>query len=214
MKCLKCNVEKGVTEFPKDHTRKNGLHSYCLVCKRSETKARNQKHRQQLLEQGRLCCLKCEREKPAMQFYSGNSRRRSLLCEDCKEKSLERERRLGIARGIKRYWKNPEYYRTQRRVMDRARREETKTEMIIAMGGKCQDCDLQLSEHWPVACFDFHHLHDKQVNISRITKNIQRNRLLEELKKCELLCSNCHRRRHYNRTKNEQHNKNAVRHPL
>ena len=206
MKCLKCKKEKEEREFPKDHTRKSGLHPYCLVCKRNDSRERNRNKRQQFLEQGRLCCLRCGREKPAIQFYVANSRRRSLLCEDCKTDSIERERRLGIERGLRQYWKNPEHYRTRRRVIDRARREETKTEMIIALGSKCQDCGLEFSEEWPVACFDFHHLHDKQVTIGRILKNKHRNRLLEELKKCQLLCANCHRRKHYWLTKEQQGN--------
>ena len=99
MICLKCKEEKEATEFCKDRTRKSGLHPYCLVCKRKETKARNRKKRQAFLEQGRLCCLKCGRKKPAIQFYALSSRHRSFLCEDCKEESIERERRQNIEKG-------------------------------------------------------------------------------------------------------------------
>lgn len=207
--CRKCGKTKESSEFPKDHTRKSGFHPYCLVCKREESRVRGHRKRQEMLERGRLCCLKCGQEKPAKRFYLANSRRRSLLCEDCKADSQEKEVIRGKERSSRRYWSNPEHYRKQRSLIDRALREATKTELIIALGGKCRDCGLELSEEWPVACFDFHHLCDKMFAIARVVKCKHRKRLLDELRKCELLCANCHRRRHYRSLKQEQRKHSA-----
>lgn len=58
----------------------------------------------------------------------------------------------------------------------------------------CADCN----QRFDVVCMDFDHVHgQKKFDISsymggnRLSKRI----LLEELNKCELVCSNCHRKR-------------------
>lgn len=48
---------------------------------------------------------------------------------------------------------------------------------------------------------DFHHLKpaDKELEISRMASCLySKERILKEIEKCELLCSNCHRILHYN----------------
>jgi len=46
-------------------------------------------------------------------------------------------------------------------------------------------------------CLDFHHLRDKDVPISRIVhRGYSWERILMEMKKCVVLCSNCHRKVH------------------
>lgn len=45
---------------------------------------------------------------------------------------------------------------------------------------------------------DFHHKKDKKFDISQAPqKNVSINKLKSELNKCEILCSNCHREKHY-----------------
>jgi hypothetical protein len=59
---------------------------------------------------------------------------------------------------------------------------------------ECEICKIQVTEE-NVCCFDFDHLHDKSVNISfltRINKDTTQQ-MLEESKKCRLLCCKCHR---------------------
>jgi hypothetical protein len=71
---------------------------------------------------------------------------------------------------------------------------EVKLKCIEYLGGKCVDCGY--SDH-PVA-FDFDHIDpdDKSFKISG--KAIYRwKELRNELDKCALRCSNCHRIRHY-----------------
>ncbi len=61
----------------------------------------------------------------------------------------------------------------------------------------CQQC----SETDP-ACLDFHHLDgdEKEMTISHmITYGYSKNRVKEEIRKCILLCANCHRKEHYKR---------------
>lgn len=64
---------------------------------------------------------------------------------------------------------------------------------IELLGGKCQRC-LQTFD--PV-CYDFHHVDPSQKDVT-IGENmlIGEDRFFNEVKKCMLLCSNCHRITH------------------
>ena len=72
-------------------------------------------------------------------------------------------------------------------------RRETKLKAIKYKGGKCARCN----EMYPPAVYDFHHL-------DATTKDADPGALMgrkwekvkEELDKCILLCSNCHRMTH------------------
>ncbi|MBR9701336.1 hypothetical protein GOV13_00255 [Candidatus Pacearchaeota archaeon] len=92
----------------------------------------------------------------------------------------------------KRYYeKNKE--RIYRRKINRMR--ELKKEMVKMLGGKCQKCGYN---NKCFAVFDFHHQKgDKEGNVSLLLKNESRQKLLKEIKKCILLCANCHRELHH-----------------
>lgn len=61
---------------------------------------------------------------------------------------------------------------------------------------KCNKCG---ENH--IACLDFHHKdpNEKEATISQIVlkKGWSKKRILKEIEKCEVLCSNCHRKLHY-----------------
>lgn len=64
---------------------------------------------------------------------------------------------------------------------------------------KCSRCP----ENHP-ACLDFHHTDpkEKNVEISKLIGNtFSVKYIMKEIKKCEVLCSNCHRKLHYNKNK-------------
>ena len=74
-------------------------------------------------------------------------------------------------------------------------RRRTKERMIQAMGGKCQCCGYDKCTQ----ALEFHHLDpsSKDFSLGRIRANIRGwATIVEELKKCILLCSNCHREVH------------------
>ncbi len=77
------------------------------------------------------------------------------------------------------------------------RRRNLKRKCIQYLGGKCLDCGL---EDECYAVYDFHH-RDPNTKTTGIAKLLQLHNFNEkitcELDKCDLLCSNCHRRRHY-----------------
>lgn len=51
-----------------------------------------------------------------------------------------------------------------------------------------------------VACLDFHHKDPlkKDISIGAAVNIWSQKRLINEINKCEILCSNCHRKEHYN----------------
>ena len=60
----------------------------------------------------------------------------------------------------------------------------------------CSDC----GQVFPPYVMDFDHIGDKTGEISRFVYQVGTKRLIEELKKCEVVCANCHRvRTHYRR---------------
>ena len=59
---------------------------------------------------------------------------------------------------------------------------------------KCEKCD----ENHP-ACLDFHHVdNNKEVSVAdAVTKGWSMKKIMAEIEKCSVLCSNCHRKEHY-----------------
>ena len=74
------------------------------------------------------------------------------------------------------------------------RRDKKKQALIDHFGDMCHDCH----ETFPPCCYDFHHVNplEKKFELApRMDAGL--NTLMEEAKKCVMLCSNCHRVRHY-----------------
>lgn len=58
------------------------------------------------------------------------------------------------------------------------------------------DCNIE----YPYYVLDFDHVRGKKVeNISNMAKHYTWEEILKEIKKCELVCSNCHRIRTFKR---------------
>ena len=88
-----------------------------------------------------------------------------------------------------------EYYVVaNRKEIQRDRARNNKIKAIDFFGNKCLDCGLE-SEFSTV--YDFHHL-DPSVKENGISKlmSYSWNKIETELKKCVMLCANCHRIRH------------------
>jgi len=100
---------------------------------------------------------------------------------DDKEKYLEYQRQYRL--------KNRE--KINKKTKDK--RANRLLEAINLLGGQCSKC---LQKFDPV-CYDFHHLDPKEKDVT-IGENmlISKDRFFAEVKKCILLCSNCHRLTH------------------
>lgn len=69
-----------------------------------------------------------------------------------------------------------------------------KLRAIEAFGGKCQICGYNKCPN----ALEFHHVNDdKEQSPSYVIMRWSWNKLIEELKKCILVCANCHREIHY-----------------
>lgn len=70
-----------------------------------------------------------------------------------------------------------------------------KIEFINLLGGKCSNCGYFKN----ITALEFHHINPKNKLFSldsRKLANGNKIKLMDELKKCTLLCSNCHRELH------------------
>lgn len=76
------------------------------------------------------------------------------------------------------------------------RRFRTKKRAIEILGGKCSKCGYKFN-NYNIAAFEFHHLYSKDFIIGNVA-NKSWELILKEIKKCILLCSNCHRIEHSN----------------
>ncbi len=78
----------------------------------------------------------------------------------------------------------------------RARGPLRKQELVELCGNYCQDC----KESFALQAYDFHHRipEDKSFTVGEGIVNVSKKKLIQEIKKCDLLCSNCHRLRHIN----------------
>jgi len=67
-------------------------------------------------------------------------------------------------------------------------------ELKNMLGGKCSKCGYNKC----IQALEFHHMGvDKEGHITKIIKNSSRQKALKEVKKCILVCANCHRELHY-----------------
>lgn len=76
-------------------------------------------------------------------------------------------------------------------------RKNTKIKMVQAMGGKCNICGYNKCMN----ALEFHHIdmNMKEISFGGARANpVAWNKIANELKKCILLCSNCHREVHDN----------------
>lgn len=73
------------------------------------------------------------------------------------------------------------------------RAQEQKHFCLSMKGGKCEKCGYDKC----IAALEFHHV-DRTTKEFRLSKSfLSKEKLISELKKCILLCSNCHREIHY-----------------
>jgi hypothetical protein len=76
----------------------------------------------------------------------------------------------------------------------RIRRLGNKIRGVRYKGSVCGECGLEANNE-NLACFDFHHLYDKDFSISG-SLNRKWEFIKAELDKCQLLCACCHRLKH------------------
>lgn len=89
--------------------------------------------------------------------------------------------------------KSKEHYQKYKsKYNERNQLQKQRTRQIIAEA-KQRGC-IVCSEQEP-ACLDFHHLNGKDMTVSSML-GMNDQRVKEEIAKCVVLCSNCHRKHH------------------
>jgi hypothetical protein len=132
-------------------------------------------------------CGKCKSWLPLENFCidQGNKTGLGFWCKKCSSANTRKH--------YKNWVKDPVWLDSKRE-RGRGSARIAKQKAVAYMGGKCHDCGVS----YPDYIYDFHHLcgDTKTDNPSAILK-----RSWEEAKKeldtCVMLCSNCHRERHY-----------------
>jgi len=127
-------------------------------------------------------CTKCGIEKDIEEFPLRNqfTQRRQSYCKDCRKEY-----------GVSWYEKNKDYQIANARKHSTEYREAIREYLHhYLLSHPCESC----GEADPVV-LEFHHLHSKDMAIAEMVTRITNiERLEEELRKCQVLCSNCHRR--------------------
>ncbi len=131
-------------------------------------------------------CTKCSKEKPLGDFhtYSKSKDGKYTQCKECAYKANKQT-----------------YFRTSGKrnkyIIERRRKIANKRlEYLISLNLKCERCGF---DH--IAALDFHHLvpENKKYVISNLRwSGCSEKTFREEIKKCIVLCSNCHRIEHWN----------------
>lgn len=86
-------------------------------------------------------------------------------------------------------------FKHQNYTAQQARGLERKKQLIEIAGGECCDCGYKRN----ISALEFHHLNpdEKSFGIDlRKCSCAKWDRLVEEVRKCVLICANCHRERH------------------
>lgn len=145
-------------------------------------------------------CSKCGKYKPEKAFATFRTRkgelRRRGSCWECRgQYAKENFERL-------QQWRKDynEQTKTARQVASKARREEAKAFVDWFKDQPCTDC----KKKFPPVCMDLDHVRGEKVrNISALVSGAYKGELIvEELRKCEVVCANCHRIRTHQRKEN------------
>jgi hypothetical protein len=141
-----------------------------------------------------LRCQQCGSEFPAKLLIDGKLRSlyRRKFCLDCSPFGGHNTSKRPVGAGHdaeadRKKRRSDSWYRYQRK-----RRLERKRRLVEERGGRCEDCGYQLS----VAALEFHHRDPTTKEFTLGSFNGSWERLVAEAAKCDLLCANCHRRRH------------------
>lgn len=197
--CKSCNQELNEDLFYKDKKRSTGYRCYCKSCekKRNNSYEPNLHHRQKILDNlnGEKVCIQCKCVKSLDMFAKNKSNLDGYrswcrsCCKEYRDRNIEQYRQ----KGREYYQINKEKIQNQNKIAY----EEFKS------GMKCIKCGE--SEAW---CLDFHHIKNRNGNdtVGKLRK-CANGKAKEEIKKCVVFCSNCHRKFHFrygNRNNNQK----------
>lgn len=122
-------------------------------------------------------CNCCGEEKPITEFYVSSRNKTGIqpTCKECMKSKYNPNRNI--------------------------RSGNLKLELIRELGGKCVACGTEATiDNYVI--FDFHHVNPKEKDFTINSHRGSLSDIKEELKKCVVMCANCHRLYHHNIKKN------------
>lgn len=125
-------------------------------------------------------CSICKTDKDESDFGVRKGNKLQQYCREC-QRQYSKEH----------YLKNKQKYLNKAKKRNKNLTEENRI-IIDKYRTKCLVCG-----ETEKCCLDFHHIDDKDFCISR-GLHYSTNRLIQEIMKCVVLCSNCHRKVHNN----------------
>ncbi len=180
--CATCNQDLPKTFFGINRKEPDHRNTCCSVCRRAGTKTKVEPPASRV-------CVVCNEEKPITKFDKTPNRQdgRAITCRRCKQGRRPDETKRHWAKSARRNHAGLKLSQTKR-----------KLQLLQYRGGQCVDCGLKPSDDWPVNCFDFHHRdpNQKVSNVGNLIQKPLKAETFHEVDKCDILCANCHRRRH------------------
>lgn len=131
-----------------------------------------------------MICSKCKLDKETTCFASRGKGKLHKQCKECKKEAISRY-----------YQSNKKVYKKRAINSNKKIREAIKNYVQEYKDKPCADC----GKKYPHYIMDFDHIRDKKYNVADIVKKCSMKMLLEEIDKCEVVCSNCHRERTWRR---------------
>lgn len=126
-------------------------------------------------------CSRCRVEKPHSEYHKSSKMKDGVQssCKSCMAESYKRSR-------MQRY----DHYKFIAK-----QRGNRNVELFSQWKAKQCCCKCGESE---ASCLDLHHLDpsEKEVTVSNVTRYWSWDRLMKEVDKCIVVCSNCHRKIH------------------
>jgi len=128
-------------------------------------------------------CTKCKIEKPLEEFAKRGDKLQSI-CKSCHN-----------------FYSHNHYLNNKQKYLDKAKRSDKKRKEWFEEYKQSLKCEKCGDNRWYV--LEFHHLDptEKDFNVSNAITSYGREKLLSEVKKCMVLCANCHREVHYQERK-------------
>lgn len=128
-------------------------------------------------------CSKCKQEKELSEFSKNKCRKDGYqsFCKECSKSNF-----------------HSYYDRCTEKFIAYKKKRKIKLKKIVYDIKSISKCYICGESH--IATLDFHHRNKKEKEgniIELIYRGVSEKKLLDEIKKCDIYCSNCHRKLHY-----------------
>ena len=126
-----------------------------------------------------MICKKCKIDKEESEFVFKNKKLniRHCVCKECQK-----------------VYKKTYYHENKESHIKRNEKTLKKIDSYI-LDYKLQHPCILCGENAP-ECLDFHHIKNKVAEVGKLRKKGSFSKVVEEIKKCVVLCANCHRKVH------------------